>query len=209
MPFLARDQQKLNTVVQQLENNTIAIQGDVCNLSDIDKLYHQVKPQLGLIDVLVVNAGIAGDDTLETMTEQHFDNIMNTNLKGAYFTVQKSVPFLRDGASIILISSMACHGGWPHLSVYSATKAALSVLAQSFSADLIHRGIRVNAISPGFTDTPIYTDRTALVSCAKTVPLKTKRRARRNRRCSVVSCECGLYRGRRFTDRRWYIDHSY
>lgn len=172
LALFGRDQQKLNAVAEELKDRVMTIQGDVCQLSDIDKLYKEVNKTYGKIDALIVNAGIAGNMKVDEVDEQHFDSIMNTNLKGAYFTVQKAVPYLNQNASIILISSMACHGGWPGLSVYSAAKAAVSTLAQSFSADLIDRGIRVNAISPGFTDTPIFEDRSAIPKIANLVPLK-------------------------------------
>ena len=172
LAIFGRDKQKLDAVVKKLNERIIAVQGDICKLSDIDKLYHQVNEAYGKIDVLVANAGIAGNQTVDQVDEQHFDSIMNTNLKGAYFTVQKAVSHLNNNACAILISSMACHGGWKGLSVYSAAKAAVSMLAQSFSADLIDRGIRVNAISPGFTDTPIFTDRTVLTTANKIIPVK-------------------------------------
>lgn len=170
--IFGRDQQKLNGVAKELQDRVLGVQGDVTKLSDIDKLYQEVSKTYGNIDVLVVNAGIAGPGKVDSMDEHQFDTIINTNLKGAYFTVQKAVPILNNNAAIILISSMAGHGGWPGLSVYSATKAAVSVLAQSFSADLIDRGIRVNAISPGFTDTPIFTDRSIIPRVSQLVPLK-------------------------------------
>lgn len=170
--IFARDPHKINQVVREFEPQVMGVQGDICQLNDIDKLYQQVNEAYGKIDVLVVNAGIAGNEAVEQVDEQHFDQIINTNLKGAYFTVQKAVPFLNNNASIILISSMACHGGWPRLSVYSAAKAGVSILAQSFSADLIERGIRVNAISPGFTDTPIFTDRSVIPTATQLVPVK-------------------------------------
>lgn len=91
------------------------------------------------------------------MDEKYFDEMVNTNFKGVFFTVQRALPYLNSNASIVLISSMACHGGWPSHSVYSATKAAVSMLARNFSADLIHKGIRVNAISPGYTDSGMFT----------------------------------------------------
>lgn len=172
LALFGRDPKKLGTVAEEFKERVTTIQGDVCQLLDIDKLYQQVNKTYGKIDVLVVNAGIAGNMKLEEVDEQFYDSIMNTNLKGAYFTVQKAVPFLNNNSSIILISSMACHGGWPGLSVYSAAKAGVSVLAQSFSADLIDRGIRVNAISPGFTDTPIFEDRSIIPKAASLVPLK-------------------------------------
>jgi len=170
--IVGRDSAKLDALKAQFSGNITAIQADVSLLADLDKLYQQVKATHGKIDCLVVNAGIAGGELIEEVNEHHFDEIMNTNLKGAYFTVQKAVPLLNNNASVILISSMACHGGWKGLSVYSAAKAAISVLAQSFSADLIDRGIRVNSISPGFTDTPIFKDRSTIPKTSELVPLK-------------------------------------
>jgi len=172
LAIFGRDKQKLDKVIKKFSDRILAIQGDICNLADIDKLYHQVNEVYGKIDILIANAGIAGNQVVDNVDEQHFDSIMNTNLKGVYFTVQKAVNFLNQNSSITLISSMACHGGWKGLSVYSAAKAAVSMLAQSFSADLIERGIRVNAISPGFTDTPIFTDRSVFSTAAKIVPVK-------------------------------------
>lgn len=167
-----RDSAKLQAVMAEFSGKITTVQADVSKLSELDKLYQQVKLTHGNIDSLVVNAGIAGGELIEEVNEAHFDEIMNTNLKGAYFTVQKAVPLLNNNASVILISSMACHGGWKGLSVYSAAKAAISVLAQSFSADLIDRGIRVNSISPGFTDTPIFKDRSIIPKTSELVPLK-------------------------------------
>lgn len=172
LAIFGRDQQKLDKVLKKFKERAIAIKGDVCKLADLEKLYQQVNEVFGKVDVLVANAGIAGGKTLEEADEQHFDLVMNTNLKGAYFTVQKSVHYLNNDAAIILISSMACHGGWKGLSVYSAAKAAVSSLAMTFSADLIERGIRVNAISPGFTDTPIFDDRSIIPQASETVPVK-------------------------------------
>jgi len=172
LAIFGRDQQKLNDVAEELQDRVMTVQGDIAKLPDIDKLHQQVGETYGKIDVLVVNAGIADNRKIDMVDEQQFDAIMNVNVKGAYFTVQKAVPFLNDNASIILISSMACHGGWPGTSVYSASKAAVSILAKSFSADLIDRGIRVNAISPGFTDTPIFKDRSIIPKATQLVPLK-------------------------------------
>ncbi len=134
----------------------ITVSGDVCKISDLDHLYKTTSNQFGKIDVLVANAGIASRRLVDEVDENYFDDMVNTNFKGVYFTVQRAIPFLNNNASLILISSMACHGGWPSHSVYSSTKAAVSMLARNFSADLIHRGIRVNAISPGFTATNMY-----------------------------------------------------
>jgi NAD(P)-dependent dehydrogenase (short-subunit alcohol dehydrogenase family) len=153
--IFARNKDKLKQVKNKLENS-IAVSGDVCKISDLDKLFKITNDKLGKIDILIANAGIASRRGVEKVDENYFDEMVNTNFKGVYFTVQRSIPFLNNHASIILISSMACHAGWPSHSVYSATKAAVSMLAKNFSADLIPKGIRVNAISPGFTATDVY-----------------------------------------------------
>ena len=114
--------------------------------------------QLGKIDVLIANAGIVSRRSIEEVDERYFDEMVNVNFKGVYFTVQRALPFLNKNASVVLISSMACHSAWSSHSVYSAAKAAVSMLAKNFSADLIQRGIRVNAISPGFTSTNMYSE---------------------------------------------------
>lgn len=153
--LFARDQTKLKNVENTLEN-AISIAGDVSKISDLDRLYNTTHEHFGKIDVLVANAGIASRRIIDEVDEDYFDEMVNINFKGVYFTVQRSLPFLNDNASIVLISSMACHHGWPSHSVYSSTKAAVSMLAKNFSADLINRGIRVNAISPGFVDSGMY-----------------------------------------------------
>lgn len=170
--IFGREPLKLQSVADEFSGNITTVQGDVSKLADLDRLYKTVIDSHGKIDVLVVNAGIAGGQIIDEVDEQQFDQIMNINLKGAYFTVQKAVPFFSSSASVVLISSMACHGGWKGLSVYSAAKAAVSALAKSFSADLIERGVRVNSISPGFTDTPIFTDRSVISKAADLVPIK-------------------------------------
>jgi len=153
--LFARDEQKLDQAHKTLARS-IAIAGDVRKISDLDRLFHATHKALGKIDVLVANAGIASRRHISEVDEQYFDEMVDINFKGVYFTVQRALPFLNDHASIVLISSMACHGGWPTHSVYSASKAAVSMLARTLSADLIDRGIRVNAISPGFTATNMY-----------------------------------------------------
>jgi NAD(P)-dependent dehydrogenase (short-subunit alcohol dehydrogenase family) len=139
-----------------LFKQAIAVQGDVRNIADLDRLFQETRQAFGKIDVLVVNAGVASRRIVDDVDEQFFDDIVDTNFKGAYFTVQRAVRYLNEGASIVLISSAGCHFGWPSHSVYCAAKAAVSMLAKNFSADLIHRKIRVNAISPGYTKTPIW-----------------------------------------------------
>ena len=108
------------------------------------------------MDIVVANAGIARVAPLELTDEDLFDEIINTNIKGTYFTIQNSLPYLNTGASVILVSSAVSHVGVPGLSVYGASKAAIRALARSFSAELIGRGIRVNTLSPGPVDTPIF-----------------------------------------------------
>lgn len=155
LAIFGRNKEKLNQAKIKL-TNVIAIAGDVCKVGDLDNLFNLTFTQFGKVDVLIANAGVASRKHVDEVDEKYFDEIVNINFKGVYFTVQRSLPYLNDNASIVLISSMACHSGWPSHSVYSSSKAAVSMLAKNFSADLIQRGIRVNAISPGFTATDMY-----------------------------------------------------
>lgn len=154
--IVGRNQQALDEAVQTLGEKAIAVQADVANLSDLDRLYATVQEQIGNIDIIVVNAGVAPARPVAQVDEAHFDQIMNINVKGAYFTVQKALPVLNDGAAIVLVASAASVSGLPGLSVYNASKAALRSLARTFSAELIDRGIRVNTLSPGPIATPIF-----------------------------------------------------
>jgi NAD(P)-dependent dehydrogenase (short-subunit alcohol dehydrogenase family) len=131
-----------------------AIRGDVSKLADLDRLFAAVKERKGKIDILFANAGVAEGARLGEITEEHFDRHFDINVKGALFTVQKALPLLSDGASVILSSSVVGSQGLPNVSVYSATKAALRSFARTWTSDLKHRGIRVNVVSPGATDTP-------------------------------------------------------
>lgn len=141
--------------MKQIGGNAAAgVQGDVANLSDLDRLYAIVKQQKGRIDVLFANAALAESIPLEAVTEEHFDKIFNANVKGVLFTVQKALRLLTDGASVILNASVVSSMGSPGLSVYSATKAAVRSFARTLTSDLKDRKIRVNAISPGPIDTP-------------------------------------------------------
>lgn len=154
--LFGRNQQTLTAAVAGLGEGVVAIQGDASNLADLDRLYATVSQQVGKIDVIIVNAGVAPFRPVEQVDEAHFDKIMDTNVKGAYFTVQKALPVLNDSASIVLIASAATALGLPGASVYSASKAALRSLARTLSAELVSRGIRVNAISPGPIETPLF-----------------------------------------------------
>lgn len=153
--ILGRDPKKLKKAVSAFKHG-LSFQGDVSKVSDLDRFYKEIEKKVGKIDILVANAGIAETRHINEVDEKFFNEMVNINYKGLYFSVQRALPFLNPNASIILISSAAAHIGWPSHSVYSSTKAAVSYLARSFSTDLIHLGIRVNAISPGFVDTPMF-----------------------------------------------------
>jgi NAD(P)-dependent dehydrogenase (short-subunit alcohol dehydrogenase family) len=145
---------ELDGAVRAIGNNVTAVQSDVSKLADLDKLFATVKQVKGRIDILFANAGIAESAPLGEITEDHFDRQFAINVKGALFTVQKAMPLLNDGASVILTSSVVGSKGFAARSVYSATKAALRSFARTFATDLKSRKIRVNAISPGPVDTP-------------------------------------------------------
>jgi NAD(P)-dependent dehydrogenase (short-subunit alcohol dehydrogenase family) len=150
-----RRQSELDAAVKQIgKNNVTGVQGDVSNLADLDRLYATVKQQKGRIDVLFANAGVGEFVPLGEITEDHFDKIFNINVKGLLFTVQKALPLFQDGGSIILNASIASSKGFEANSVYCATKAAVRSFARTWTVDLKHRKIRVNAISPGPIDTP-------------------------------------------------------
>jgi len=155
--ILGRDRQKLHAAAEILQD-VLPFEGDVSKVADLDKFYKEIQQKFGKIDVLVANAGIAEPRSIHEVDESFFDEMVNINYKGAYFTVQRALPLLNRNASIVLISSAAAHIGWPGHSVYSSTKAAVSYLAKSFAGDLISQGIRVNAISPGFVDTPMFNE---------------------------------------------------
>lgn len=133
-----------------------AVQADVTLVEQLDQVMNDVRRRHGRLDVLFVNAGIAEFVPIDTANEDHFDRIFDTNVKGAYFTVQKALPLLARGASVILTGSVAGLLGMPANSVYAASKAAVRSLARTLSADLVNRGIRVNVISPGPVVTPIF-----------------------------------------------------
>ena len=150
-----RRQNELDAAVRQIGKQATGVQGDVSNLADLDRLYATVKREKGRIDVVFANAG-AGDALapLGAISEELFDTTFSRNVKGLLFTVQKALPLLLDGGSIILNASIAASKGMPGMSVYSATKAAVRFFARGWTVDLKSRKIRVNAISPGPIDTP-------------------------------------------------------
>lgn len=151
-----RDAGTLAEAAREIGGGVLALRSDASSLADIDELFDAVGERYGRVDVLFVNAGIAQFAPLEETSEELFDRTMDINFKGAYFTVKKALPLLADGASVILNASVVAHVGFPNSSVYSASKAALLSLVRTLSADLAGRRIRVNAVSPGPIETPIF-----------------------------------------------------
>jgi NAD(P)-dependent dehydrogenase (short-subunit alcohol dehydrogenase family) len=149
-----RRQEQLDAAIKEIGDNVFGVQGDVAKIADLDRLYAAVKAKKGRIDILFANAGIAEIAPLGQITEEHFDKTFDTNVKGLLFTVQKALPLITDGASIILNASIVASTGNPALSVYSATKAAVRSFARTWILDLKEQKIRVNAISPGPIATP-------------------------------------------------------
>jgi NAD(P)-dependent dehydrogenase (short-subunit alcohol dehydrogenase family) len=150
-----RDQETLDAAARELGHDVLAVRADVASLPDIDRLFAAVAAEFGRIDVLFVNAGIVRPAPFAEITEEIYDDTLDINLKGAFFTIQKALPLLADGASIVLNTSINAHVGMANSSIYSASKAGLLSLARTLSAELVGRNIRVNAISPGPTTTPI------------------------------------------------------
>jgi NAD(P)-dependent dehydrogenase (short-subunit alcohol dehydrogenase family) len=149
-----RREAELAAAKKQIGKNVTAIQGDVSNLDDLDRLFAQIRKEKGKIDIVFANAGVARYAPLGAITEDLFDSIFDINVKGVLFTVQKALSLLRDGGSIILNASIVASKGLSSNSVYSATKAAVRSFARTWTTDLKDRRIRVNAISPGPIDTP-------------------------------------------------------
>src|SRR6201993_1007216 len=150
----ARREPELAATAKEIGRNVTGIQGDVSNLADLDRLFVQIKREKGRLDIVLANAGVAKFAALGTISEELYDWTFDINVKGLLFTVQKALPLLPDGASIILNSSVVASKGLPINSVYSATKAAIRSFARTWTTDLKDRRIRVNAVSPGSIDTP-------------------------------------------------------
>jgi len=160
-----RDQKTLDEAAKAIGGDTLAVKADVSKLGDIDKFFSQVGAKFGKIDALFANAGIAKFAPAGDSSEQLFDESFDTNVKGLYFTLQKSLSHLNDNAGIVLNSSVVNSKGSANASVYSATKAAVRSLARTFASELVDRGIRVNVVSPGPITTPIF-GRTGLPQAA-------------------------------------------
>jgi len=154
--FIAgRRQPELDKAKAAIGRNVSTVQIDVAKLVDLERLFGQVKAEKGGLDILVASAGFVEMAPMAAVTPEHFDKTFAINARGVFFTVQKAVPLMRDGGSIVLVSSGAHLKGIPFYVTYSATKAALRSFARSMAAELKDRGIRVNTLSPGAIDTPI------------------------------------------------------
>lgn len=151
-----RRKEAVEAAVKEIGGNSIGFTSDTANLNAIRELYRDVNERVGKIDVLFLNAGVAKFGPVDSVDEATFDDMVNVNFKGLFFNVQYALPVLNDNASIILTTTMAGRKGYPDTSVYSATKAAVRSLARTLSAELVGRGIRVNAVSPGPIETPIF-----------------------------------------------------
>ena len=149
-----RREPELAAAVKEIGKNVSSVRGDVSNLADLDRLFAQIKREKGQLDIVFANAGVARYAALGAVSEEFFDSIFNTNVKGLLFTVQKALPLLPKGASIILNASIVGSKGLAANSVYSATKAAVRSFARTWTTDLKERRIRVNAVSPGSIETP-------------------------------------------------------
>lgn len=153
--IFGRRREELDKAVKEIGGNVTAVQGDVTSLADLDRLYETVRAEKGVVDVLFANAGFVEHQRLGEITEAHFDKTFDLNARGLLFTVQKALPLIRDGGSIILTGSIVGFMGFPAHTAYGATKAAVRSYARTWTAELKDRGIRVNTISPGPIDTPI------------------------------------------------------
>lgn len=167
-----RRQKELDESVEVIGGNVSGVQGDVAELADLDRLYETVKAK-GRIDIVFANAGLGEFASLEDVTEEHFDKIFNINVKGALFTVQKALPLLNDGASIILAGSVASVKGTSAFSVYGASKAAVRNFVRGWTVELKDRRIRCNVLSPGPIETPLVAaqPQDAIAKIASTIPM--------------------------------------
>lgn len=150
-----RRQSELDKAKAELGKNVTAIQGDVTNLADLDRLYSAVKAEKGVVDIVVANAGFIEHAQIFDLSEAHYDKTMNINVKGVVFTVQKALPLMTRGGSIVVVSSVINVKGVPAHGTYAAAKAGVRALVRVWAQELKGKGIRVNALSPGATETPI------------------------------------------------------
>jgi NAD(P)-dependent dehydrogenase (short-subunit alcohol dehydrogenase family) len=168
-----RRQKELDEAVNAIGRNVTGVQGDVSKLTDLDRLYETVKAEGRRIDVVFANAGFGEFAALGSITEEHFDKLFNVNVKGALFTVQKALPLVNDGGSIILTGSVASIKGTPAFWVYGATKAAIRNFVRAWTIELKDRRIRSNVLSPGPTETPLVANQPpeAIARIVSTIPM--------------------------------------
>jgi len=168
-----RRQKELDEAVRAIGSNITGVQGDVSKLADLDRLYDTVTAKGRQLDIVFANAGVAEFAPLGSITEEHFETLFNINVRGTLFTVQKALPLLNDGASIILNGSVAGSKGIPAFGVYGATKAAVRNFVRAWTVELKDRRIRSNVLSPGPTDTPIIDQQPAdaIARIVSTIPL--------------------------------------
>jgi NAD(P)-dependent dehydrogenase (short-subunit alcohol dehydrogenase family) len=168
-----RRQKELDEAVKAIGSNVTGVQGDVAKLADLDRLYETVARVKGRIDIVFANAGVVEFAPLKSITEEHFDKLFNINVRGTLFTVQKALPLLNDGGSIILTGSVAGVKGTPAFGVYGATKAAVRNLVRAWTVELKDRRIRSNVLSPGPTDTPAVGQQPAdaIAKIVSTIPM--------------------------------------
>ena len=150
-----RRQAELDKAAASIGARAVAVQGDVQRVEDTDRLINRIRSEKGRLDILVANSGTVDPQPVANATEENFDKTFGVNVRGLYFTVNRALPLLGQGASVILISSVAAYKGIPGYGAYSASKAAVRSLVRTWTAELVDRGIRVNTISPGPFDTPI------------------------------------------------------
>jgi len=156
--IVGRRKPELEAAVASIGSNVTAIQGDVTDLADLDRIYAQISKEKGRVDIVFANAGGGPLVPLGSITEEHFDQVFNVNVKALVFTAQKALPLMPDGGTIILTGSIVAIKGFPAFSIYSAAKAAVRNFARTWTTDLKDRGIRVNVISPGPIDTPLLNE---------------------------------------------------
>jgi NAD(P)-dependent dehydrogenase (short-subunit alcohol dehydrogenase family) len=153
--IMGRRQSEFDKARAEIGRNVTAVQGDVANLGDLDRLYRTVRDEKGAVDIVVASAGFVERVLTKEATPEHFDKTFGINARGVYFTVQKALPLLRKGGSVVLVSSLLHLKGLPEHGTYAATKAAVRSFARTWATELKDRGIRVNTLSPGAVDTPI------------------------------------------------------
>jgi len=168
-----RRQKELDEAVKAIGSNVSGVQGDVAELADLDRLYDTVGRVKGRIDIVFANAGVAEFAPLGSISEEHFDKLFNINVRGTLFTVQKALPLLNDGGSIILNGSVASVKGTAAFGVYGATKAAVRNFVRAWTVELKDRRIRSNVLSPGPTETPAVGQQPAdaIARIVSTIPM--------------------------------------